>query len=37
MPIEHYDDRYKNKKIFQQNFAVKNDNINKKYDLNKSH
>ena len=36
MPIEQYNDRNKNKKYSRQILRLKNDNINKKCDLNKS-
>ena len=36
MPIEQYNDRNKNKKYSRQILRLKNDNINKKCDLNKA-
>ena len=36
MPIEQYSDRNKNKKYSRQILRLKNDNINKKCDLNKA-
>ena len=36
MPIEQYNDRYKNKKYSSKILRFKNDNINKKCDLNKA-
>ena len=36
MPIEQYNDRYINKKYSGKILQLKNDNINKKCDLNKA-
>ena len=36
MPIEQYNDQNKNKKYSRQILRLKNDNINKKCDLNKA-
>ena len=36
MPIEQYNDRHKNKKYSSKILRLKNDNINKKCDLNKT-
>ena len=36
MPIEQYNDRYINKKNSCKIMRLKNDDINKKYDLNKA-
>ena len=36
MPIKQYNDRYINKKKSSKIMRSKNDNINKKYDLNKA-
>ena len=36
MPIEQYNDRHKNKKYSSKILRLKNDDINKKGDLNKS-